>query len=332
MRAALVSVLVTAFLGLIAVPGRAASPQDVAMAEALFRDGQALIQEKKVSAACAKFEESQRLDPQLGTLLHLATCHAELGRVASAWAEFIEAAELAEQSGEKDREKLAKERARKLEPEVPKLLIGAEAQDPLPTLSLDGKELGRATLGTALPIDPGSHTLTAVAPGKTPWKKQFDVTAGSGQTRVEVPVLEAMGSSDARPTPPPATPETWPVSESKPSSGQKTIGIVVGGVGVVALGVGGYFGLHAASQKSDADSHCDGKLCTQEGIAGHEDSKRSARIANIGIGLGVVAIGVGTYLVLSAPKSAERGALRPSLALGVRGSPRAATLSIGGEL
>jgi hypothetical protein len=316
---------------MVALPGHAASPEDTAMAEALFRDGQTLIKEKKVAAACDKFQESQRLDPQLGTLLHLATCHAEQGRVASAWVEFTEAAALAAHAGEIEREKLARERARELEPKVPKLVIQAEAQEPAPSLSLDGRELGRATLGTALPIDPGSHTLTATAPGKNAWKSELDLKAGSGETRVDIPVLLDISAAEVAPAPRPRH-EAAPDSDVTPSSGQKTLGFVVGGVGLVALGVGGYFGLRAASQKSDADSHCNGTLCTQEGLDGHDDSKRSARIADVGIGLGVVALGVGTYLVLSAPKSSEHGARRPKLALGVCLDPRAATLSIGGAL
>jgi hypothetical protein len=50
------------------------------------------------------------------------------------------------------------------------------------------------------------------------------------------------------------------------------------------------------------------------------------------MGLGVVAVGVGTYLVLSAPKSSEQGARQPNLALGVRAGPGIATLSLGGAL
>ena len=48
-------------------------------------------------------------DFDLGTLLNLATCHEKLGRTASAWGEFKEAATLAEKRGEKDRATFANE-------------------------------------------------------------------------------------------------------------------------------------------------------------------------------------------------------------------------------
>ena len=63
---------------------REPTTQDRAIAEALFRDGKALIAAERINDACAKFQESERLDPALGTLLHLATCYAQVGKTASA--------------------------------------------------------------------------------------------------------------------------------------------------------------------------------------------------------------------------------------------------------
>ena len=54
------------------------------MAESLFREGKRLSSEKKFSEACPKFEESYRLDPGLGTLLNLATCHLSFGHYEQA--------------------------------------------------------------------------------------------------------------------------------------------------------------------------------------------------------------------------------------------------------
>src|SRR5580704_7378268 len=61
-----------------------------AIAEALFDDGKALLEQGQTAEACAKFTSSQQLDPQIGTLLFLATCHETDGKTATAWAEFHE--------------------------------------------------------------------------------------------------------------------------------------------------------------------------------------------------------------------------------------------------
>ena len=81
----------------------------------LFEDATSLFESGKFAQACDKWAESQRLDPQLGTLVHLADCYVKLGKTASAWALFQEAVEIATQRGD-DRLELARSRVAELEP------------------------------------------------------------------------------------------------------------------------------------------------------------------------------------------------------------------------
>jgi hypothetical protein len=96
-----------------------------------------------------------------------------------------------------------------------------------------------------------------------------------------------------------------------PGAAQRTWGIVVGATGVVAISVGAYFGLRALSKRHDRDSACasvSGGFCAGDpGVQSlHDDARRSALIADIGFGVGIVALGVGTYLLVSAPSTGER--------------------------
>src|ERR1041384_3389916 len=91
------------------------SDADRTLAAALFREGKALMDKSDFTPACAKLEESERLDPGGGTLLNLALCHEKQGRAATAWGEFIEALGIARRDHRQARAELAEEHIAKLE-------------------------------------------------------------------------------------------------------------------------------------------------------------------------------------------------------------------------
>src|SRR6185503_11792758 len=115
--------------------------------------------------ACPLFEESQRLDPQMGTLLNLAICHENVGRIASAWGEFRAVEQQARAASRDDRVKLAHERAEKLEPRLPRLRLVAPARVHGLTVKVDGETKGEP-LWEGVAVDPGIRNVEASAPGK----------------------------------------------------------------------------------------------------------------------------------------------------------------------
>ena len=106
-----------------------ANASSQAAAEALFDEGVKQMKAGNFAEACSTLEESERVDPGVGTLLYLGECYDNLGRTASAWATFREAASLAASSGESAREKVAVEHAARLEPRLAyvKLSVGLES-------------------------------------------------------------------------------------------------------------------------------------------------------------------------------------------------------------
>src|SRR5262249_55785874 len=67
---------------------RAQTPAEADRAAKLFLEARALVAEDKYAEACPKFEESQRLDPGLGTQYNLALCLEKVGKLGSAWRNF----------------------------------------------------------------------------------------------------------------------------------------------------------------------------------------------------------------------------------------------------
>lgn len=320
---------IAALLSLSAGAGRAQAPTDqAAAAEALFREGRDLAAKGNYADACPKFAASQKLDPGYGTLWNLADCLERTGRTASAWAAFREAADLAKKAGQADREKKATRRAGEIEPKLTRMTISIK--DPPPGLEVkrDGVLVDAAAFGTALPVDPGKHTVEASAPGKKPFSTEVE-TAGPGKTAaVEVPPLadapaEAAGPAAApgaapRPGGAPDSPE----EEDGGAGTRRTLAFVAGGVGLAGVVVGSIFGASASSKWSEAqDEHCrTATLCDARGVELAGDAKTFATVSTVGFIVGGVGIGAGVALFVSSLGGDPAGAgLRITPAVGSQG-------------
>src|SRR5262245_60268608 len=135
------------------------SAGDKAMAEALFDRGVGLMKQGKYSEACPALEQSQAIERGVGTLLYLAECYEKLGRTASAWAMFREAASSARAEGQLDRAKTGNARADKLEPTLSKLSIQVNAARAATGLSVfrNDQPVPAGAWGQPVPVDPGEQ-------------------------------------------------------------------------------------------------------------------------------------------------------------------------------
>src|SRR5688500_1023243 len=97
-----------------------------AQAESLFRQGRDLMNEGKLSEACAAFDASQKLEPAISTGLHEGECRERAGQYATAWGHFVDAERKSRTTGDASIERIhriAVERAAKLEPRLSKLTV-----------------------------------------------------------------------------------------------------------------------------------------------------------------------------------------------------------------
>jgi hypothetical protein len=285
----------------LAAAPRPAHAQNDAGAESLFQDARKLMDAKRYAEACPKFLASEKLSPAIGTLLNLADCYEKNGQLASAWARFHEAMGLAQRLGRSDREKTARERAERLEPRLIKLTISSQEKTAL-DVKLDGNALDTAALGTAIPVDPGKHTIEASAKNKKPFTTSIDVTERSKSPSVEIPALEDVPhAADTGPKEEP-TPKQ-PTPPEKDGSTQRTLGIAAMGAGVVGVGVGAFFGLQTSSKWSDAKNHCNGVECDATGVQLATDAKNAGNISTIAFIAGGVLLAGGAALFFTAPVS-----------------------------
>ncbi len=292
-----------------ALPTRVARAQtggDKASAEALFNEGKALLANGNLAEACPKLAESLRLDSGVGTMLYLAECWERSGKTASAWAQFREAQSVAA-SAKDAREKVARARADKLEPKLSRLAIVVPKESETDGLSItrDGAEVGRALWGTEVPVDPGKHVVLASAPDKVAFEATVDLAEGGAREQVRIPLLAAAPRAEPKEA-------MLPAGRDKSAGGarggrglstQRIAALGLGGLGVVGVGVGAFFGLHAMSSIDQANAHCDDRFCNAAGLSLRDDAKSEATVSTIAFAAGGLAIAGGVALWFTAPKS-----------------------------
>lgn len=279
--------------------------QETALASRLYDDASKAMTAGQLSVACAKYAESQRLDPQLGTLLHLGECYSKSNKTASAWTTFKEAAELAEQRND-PRGARIRERITAIEASLSNLII--VVPEPVPAgleVRQNGALVGRAGWGTAIPVDPGPHEITATAPGVKPRKAQANVGNEAKTVTVTLPAAEYLPVAPARSSQAVASGTGDAQARSWFASHQRVVALVVGGVGVAGIGVGSAFGLMVKPTYDKSDAHCNGDHCDDAGHDFRQSAFGKAEVSTIAFGAGAAALVGGAVLWLTAPR-AER--------------------------
>jgi hypothetical protein len=270
-----------------------------ALAVQLFDEAEALLEQRQIAQACPKYAESYRLDPQLGVLIYLAECYEKNGQLASAWGSFREAEEIARKRGDA-RGDHARERAAVLEPRLSYLVIEVPEAARVHGLEVlrDGAVLAPVLWGSRAAIDTGAHRVEARARGHKPWQVEVVVSKEGSATALEVPRLlpdpsSAPGSASAQLDRAPAAKGT----------SQRIAAIAVGGLGLAAVGVGGFFGLSAQSTYSDSKELCNDRgICTTRGTELRDSAKSKALVATIATGAGAAALVTAGVLWFTAPK------------------------------
>ena len=291
---------------------RAESPA----AEALFEAGVSLSERGMWSQACAKFEASEELDVAVGTLLRLADCYERTRRLASAWSRFREAASLAQAQTMPERARIAEIRAEALRWKMARLTVNVPSSAPAGySVQLNGSLVPRASWGSGLPIDSGSFTLEASAPGYVTFRRKVAVpSVEAARVQLTVPRL------DAQPVlaPPPArfvrqTVHRVPAAAS--ASGQqprledrgyaaRVVGATFAAVGGAGLATSGVLAVLAAKRSEHSLDHCgdDGQSCTPRGAELRHEADKLEKAAMVSAAAGGGLLVTGFVVYTTAPR------------------------------
>lgn len=327
MRASLHRVALLTVLAAVATPARAQEGASASQtAEALFEQGKLLLDSGSTGEACVRFAESQRIEPAVGTLGMLAWCHEKQGKTATAWREYLATAELAAKSGDRSREKAAREQASSLQLRLSTLRVEVQAPVKDLAITLSGAPLQESDWGLAIPIDPGTVTVSASADRFKPWTTEVEVQGDAASVVVQIPPMQPIPEQKPAPRPlPPPPPPPRPATRSWVAPG------IAGGIGVIGLGLGTYFGVRTIAKTNQSETHCDASnACDPEGGRLRDEARTSSMVSNVSFGVGLAATAVGVVLWVRNPSPQREARPGPALAVAPSLGPSNAAISLGG--
>ena len=231
---------------------RAAARQHLSQAEELKKHG-------RLAEACKQVEESERLDPQLPTLMELAECNEQLGKLVESQRLWALARDRAKHDEKPQSRARAEARLAAVQKRVAQLTLQLANAPAGVQVLRDDVPLEPASLAGPLPMDPGDHVIVVKLAGHDDAKYAVTLASGDQQTlaiaaglasgaqsAAPPPSAPASALSGALPSPPPPSPSFSVAVESiqaaQPSAswwtGPRTAGVILGSAGIVGIGVG----------------------------------------------------------------------------------------------
>ncbi len=277
---------------LVALTGGALAGPHVDAEEA-FKRGRVLLKAGKFQEACAEFERSEELDQQLGTMFNIAECDVHIGKLASALAAYRQ---VVSRDTNAERRAIANDRAAKLEPRVPKLIVEIASPPDGLEITLDDRPI---EANRTIDLDFGDLPLVVRAPGIQEYRRKIKVHDEGRTVTVVVPLIP-----DGQP-PAAAGDESSDEPTLPPHSHRKRYAVVATVAGGAAVVSGLVVGVLARNQWNDAKAVCNGTVCaTQDELdratsLGNQASSKAGLATGLAIGGGVVAI-IGVVLYATA--------------------------------
>ena len=286
MRAVVVTM---SLLGLLTATGPVLAEHhvDAAAAQKLFESGRNAARRQDWQRACADFAASQKLDPGAGTLLNWAMCELAQQKLASAWLHFNEAAQLLEPGD--DRFPFIHAQLQKLSPRVPRLTLRSSPDMPAGArMWRANSELDAASLGVALPVDPGTLELLVTCPGREARRSSVTLREGEQLEVTLEPGAPLRNNAEPRDA----------ARAGSHGSAQKSLGLSLVAVGSVGIGLGLASGLVVAERQRTAEAHCPANRCDSSGFRAVESGERWLAVNTVSWSVGAAAVVSGAVLLV----------------------------------
>lgn len=333
--------LLTSLLVLaVAAPSFAAeaAAEDIAAARSLGIQGIELADAGNCNEAIDKLERAEALYHAPTILGRLGECQVQVGQIVRGTENLNRVVREQLAPNAPNAFKAAQERAKKVLdgalPRIAYLTVKVEPKTANASVSVDRAAVPSALLGAERPTDPGSHEVVATATGYTESRQSVTLAEGAHQevtltlvpdpnaqstplnTNTTTMPAEGAGSIALTPSAPPPP--------AKVASRDNSLAVFALGIGGAGLVAGTVTGILAISKKNDLE--CPSKQCPPSQHDDLDSANTMAMISNVGFGVGIVGVALGTVLLVTGGK---KEAPPPAATTGLRARPFVGDNSVG---
>lgn len=300
---------------------------DAATAETKFNAGLRLFKAGKMSDALPVFREVADGNGSPNARLYVGHCLQQLGKYVEAHRAFTAVVKQTTQRGDTKYEttrEAALAQLGLLEPRIAKVVVSLADVPSGLAVRLDGTALEEKELGSPIVVEPGAHKIEGTATDMAPVSRDITVEAGESKTTIltfkKLEAAPASASVEAAPKPEGAPSKPFPT---------RTVGFVVGGVGVAGMAVFTVAGLMAKSTFGRMSDVCGTAGCSDPAQVSDIDKGKSQQtLANVGLVVGLVGLTAGATLVILGGRSSGNDA---PATVAVSGLPGGGAISYTGK-
>lgn len=281
---------------------------ELTAAREMFDEGMKLEEKLQWTPALERFRKVAAVKTTPAVRFHIALCLENTGHLVDALNEFERSQSEAQADSSTSSSTVAANSAKHvagLRERIPRVTVTVAGELTASSFSVDGNAISPSLLGTAMPMDPGAHTVVVKATGKKSFEKQFELAERDRPLTIEASLSDDTPATAATTTTDAAakSDETLPPSEHHRSA----LPWIVGGVGVVALGGAAYFYAQRSATIKDLDDACgaDRSHCPANLSDRADKGKTYTTLGNVMLGVGVVAVGAAVVLLITGASHKE---------------------------
>ncbi len=325
-----------------AAPAAVPTEEQVQAARVPYREARELHRQGKLKEALEHALEAYRIAATPVTALEAGHLLVEAGRFVEARDVVRSVALFPVSPRESDKGREARQEAAtlgsSLDARIPKVAFAGRPAGV--DVVLDGKPFAATDPTAWLGLDPGGHAIVVRAGDHTCTTINVTLTEGEARTidlhevastcRADAAPAPLPAESQPLPSPAPAGPATSvtprdatrapmtpppppPTSAARP---WRWVGVTVAGIGAIAAVSGGVVALAAKGNYDSVGNECGPNGCSLHGYDVRLDARSQADAGTVALVVGAAAIAGGALLIVFAPTSQSRDALRPAVAFG----------------